>query len=205
MLNLSCFLYPDIGHLQKPVTASNFLAETKTQLFSHHTLEQESFKVDAFKERGDTGVLGRMTDILDNRLSTRRIAIDGSSNNLVGDASIGLKVDVIAARGPDQFYINDAFSLKQVINHLNNATAEGSSSIHAELFSQSLIDSQDESDTYAQLLESVPDSKRMDTSGLGKQLNMILKLIKLSKYSCTFLFAIPLILTLFDMCIRSRA
>jgi hypothetical protein len=46
----------DIGHLQKPVTASNFLAETKTQLFSHHTMEQEAFKVDAFRQRDDTGM-----------------------------------------------------------------------------------------------------------------------------------------------------
>ena len=152
--------------------------------------------MDAFNERESTGILGRMADSLNNRLSTRRIAIDGSSNNLVGDASIGLKVDVIASRGPDQFYQNDAFGLKQVINQLNNATAEGSSSIHAELFSQSLIDSQDESDTYASLLELVSDSNRMDTStGLGKQLNMILKLIKLSEYSCIILSVIHLILT----------
>jgi hypothetical protein len=172
----------DIGHLQKPVTATNFLAETKTQLFSHHTLEQESFKVDAFQDRGRTGILGRRTDALGTRMSTSRVAIDGSSNNLISDPSIGLKVDVIAARGPDQFYVNDTYSLRQVINKLNNATAEGSSSIHAEFFSQSFIDSTDQSDRYVSMLDTVSDLSSIDTSTkLGKQLNMILKLITLSK------------------------
>jgi hypothetical protein len=198
----------DIGHLQKPVTASNFLAETKTQLFSHHTMEQEAFKVDAFRQRDDTGmecvsemlykhlllltpefikltctgILGRMADVLGKSMSTSRIAIDGSSNNLFGDPAIGLEVDVIAARGPDQFYVNDTFSLRQVIDQLNNKTIEGSSSIHADLWSQSLIDSKDKSDRYVSLLDTVSDSSIDLSFKLGKQLNMVYKLIKLSKF-----------------------
>lgn len=129
----------------------------------------------------DTGILGRMTDVLGKSMSTSRIAIDGSSNNLFGDPAIGLEVDVIAARGPDQFYVNDTFSLRQVIDQLNNQTIEGSSSIHADLWSQSLIDSKDKSDRYVSLLDTVSDSS-IDLSLLGKQLNMVYKLIKLSKF-----------------------
>ena len=175
-------LHTDIGHLQKPVSATNFLSETKTQLFSHHTMEQESFKVDAFKQQDGTGILGRLTDILGNRMATSRIAIDGGSSNLIGDPTIGLKVDVIAARGPDQFYVNDTLSLKQIINKLNNATIEGSSSIHANFWSQSFVDSNDKSNSYVSMLDTVSDSSSIDASnGLGKQLNMIYKLIKLSE------------------------
>lgn len=64
------------------------MAETKTQLFSHYTMEQESFKVDASRERDGTGVLGRLTDIFDSVMSTSRIAIDGGSSNLIGDPTI---------------------------------------------------------------------------------------------------------------------
>ena len=145
-------------------------------------MEQESFKVDASRERDGTGVLGRLTDIFDSVMSTSRIAIDGGSSNLIGDPTIGLKVDVIAARGPDQFYLNDTFSLKQVINQLNNVTREGSSSIHANLWSQNFIDSNDKSNSYASMLDALPDTSSFDTSNwLGKQLNMIYKLIKLSE------------------------
>ncbi|KAL3805312.1 hypothetical protein HJC23_009019 [Cyclotella cryptica] len=172
--------FANIGHLQKPVTAINFMAETKTQLFSHHTMNEELFKVDAFNQRDDTGLLGRMTDKLSNNMSTSRISIDSGSNILVGDPKVGLKVDVIGARGPDQFYKSDAFSIKDAINKLNNVTKEGSS-IHADLWSQSLIDSQGQSDDYASMLETVSNSNRLSSEGLGKQLNMILKVIKLHK------------------------
>jgi hypothetical protein len=171
----------DIGHLHKPVTAVNFLTETKTQLFSHHTLEQESFKVDAFHQRDDSGVLGRMTDMLGKRMSTSRIAIDGSSTNLVGDPNIGLKTDVIGGRGPDKWYENDVFGIKPIIQQLNNELKEGSRSIHADYWSQSLIDSKDKSDSYVSMLQTTSDSKLLPSAGLGKQLNMILKMIKLRK------------------------
>jgi hypothetical protein len=149
-------------------------------------MKEESLKVDAFKQRADTGVLGRMTDILGNSMSTSRISIDGSSNILVGDPSIGLKVDVMGSRGPDQFYSRDIYGIKQIVNKLNNVTMDASS-IHADLWSQSLVDSQDKSDNYLTMLQNVTQSSNLvpDTV-LGKQMQMILKLIKLRKF-CIFL------------------
>jgi uncharacterized protein (DUF1501 family) len=170
----------NVGHLQKPVTADNFLAETKTQLFSHHTMKEESFKVDAFKERDDTGILGRMTDILGNSMSTSKVSLDGNSNILLGDPTLGLKVDVMGGRGPDQFYQKDVYGIKQSILSLNNVTSDGSS-IHADLWSQSLIDSYNKSDNYLSMLESVSGSNLFSSNGLGRQFQMVLRLIKLRK------------------------
>ena len=143
-------------------------------------MNEELFKVDAFNQRDDSGVLGRLTDKLSYNMSTSRISIDSGSNILVGDPNVGLKVDVIGARGPDQFYKSDSFGIKEAINKLNNVTKEGSS-IHADLWSQSLIDSQGQSDNYVSMLETASNSNRLSSEGLGKQLNMILKLIKLRK------------------------
>lgn len=170
----------DVGHLQKPVTASNFLAETKTQLFSHHTMKEESFKVDAFNERDETGILGRMADILGNSMSTSKISLDGSSGILIGDPSLGLKVDVMGGRGPDEFYSKDIYDIKQSIIALNNGTTEGSS-IHADLWSQNLIDSYNKSDNYLSMLDTVTGSSLFSTTGLGRQFQMVLRLIKLRK------------------------
>eukprot|EP00804_Cyclotella_cryptica_P019763 CCRYP_009664-RA/>CCRYP_009664-RA protein AED:0.11 eAED:0.11 QI:135/1/0.94/1/1/1/17/0/2177 len=170
--------FANIGHLQKPVTANNFLAETKTQLFSHYTMKEESFKVDAFQQRDDTGILGRMTDILGNSMSTSRISIDRSSNILVGDPTIGLKVDVMGSRGPDRFYGRDIYGIKQIVNALNNVTTEASS-IHADLWSQSLIDSKEKSDNYLTMLQNASSSRLIPGFGLGMQFQMVLRLIKL--------------------------
>ena len=49
--------FTNIGHLQKPVNRYTFLAETTAQLFSHHSMKNEMFKVDAFGARSGSGVV----------------------------------------------------------------------------------------------------------------------------------------------------
>ena len=49
--------FANIGHLQKAVNRYNFQAETSAQLFSHHSMKEEMFKVDAFRSRSGTGVV----------------------------------------------------------------------------------------------------------------------------------------------------
>ena len=72
------------GHLQKPVNKNNFFTETTTQLFSHHTMREEGFDVDAFNNRDNTGVLGRMNDVLGNKMATGQTSIDKILGILVG-------------------------------------------------------------------------------------------------------------------------
>jgi uncharacterized protein (DUF1501 family) len=47
----------NMGHLHKPVTPDNWQTETRTDLFSHHSMKRESHEVDAFKEGEGPGVL----------------------------------------------------------------------------------------------------------------------------------------------------
>lgn len=173
----------DIGHLQKPVKADNFLAETKTQLFSHYTMRDESFKIDAFNKREGTGVLGRMTDVLGNMTSSSRSAIDSSSKNLYGDPLVFEgKIDVISSRGPQDFFVNDKFGIKQIISKLNNVTTE-TSGVHADLWSQSFVDSRAQTDAYRKMLSTISDGPHfISGDGLGKQLEMITKFITLRKF-----------------------
>ena len=151
-------------------------------------MKEESFKVDAFQERDDTGILGRMTDILGNSMSTSKVSIDRNSDILVGDPTLGLKVDVVGGRGPDEFYTKDIYDLKQTILSLNNDTSDGSS-IHSDLWSQNLIDSYTKSDHYLTMLENVDVSSLFSNSNdLGRQFQMVLRLIKLRK-SCMIALA----------------
>ena len=148
-------------------------------------MKEESFKVDAFKERDDTGIVGRMTDILGNSMSTSKISIDGNSDILVGDPTLGLQVDVIGARGPDEFYKKNIYGIKQSIIALNNRTAEGSS-IHSDLWSQNLIDSYNKSDNYLNMLDTVSGSSLFDDiDSLGRRFQMVLRLIKLRESICS--------------------
>lgn len=144
-------------------------------------MKEESFKVDAFGDQGDTGILGRMTDVLGNSMSTSKVSIDRNSGILVGDPTLGLKVDVIGGRGPDEFYTKDIYDLKQTILALNNDTSDGSS-IHSDLWSQNLIDSYNKSDNYLSMLENMEGSNLFSSSdSLGRQFQMVLNLIKLRK------------------------
>ena len=47
--------FANSGHLQKNVNRKNFQTETQAQLFGHHTMTTESFYVDAFRAREETG------------------------------------------------------------------------------------------------------------------------------------------------------
>jgi len=49
--------FANIGHLQKAVNRYDFQEETIAQLFSHHSMKDEMFKVDAFRSRLGTGVV----------------------------------------------------------------------------------------------------------------------------------------------------
>ena len=98
--------YTNTGFLQKPVDKRNYVAETTAQLFSHHSMKEESYNVDAFNARDNTGILGRMTDVLGNSMATGQISIDRRLSIVVGDPTIGRKVDIISkgGNGVDTFY-----------------------------------------------------------------------------------------------------
>ena len=169
-LNSTFIVNEDIGHLQKPVTADNFLTETTTQLFSHFTMRDESFKVDAFNQRDNTGVMGRMTDILGRNTSSSRSAIDSTSKNLYGDPLVGSEVEVIPSGGPQKFFPNDVHDIKSVTLKLNNITAEGSG-IHADLWSESFVKSYAQTDNYAEMLATLSDGPSyVEADQLGKQM-----------------------------------
>ena len=69
-------------------------------------MQEESFNVDAFNERDRSGILGRMTDVLSNSMATSQIAIGKSLSNLVGDPSLGRKVDILSSSddGAEEFF-----------------------------------------------------------------------------------------------------
>lgn len=148
-------------------------------------MKEESFKVDAFNERGNTGILGRMHDVLGHNLATAQISIDRSLSILIGDPSLDRNVDIVTNRGTDEFYRASRIGSEAInrttlipIMRQMNSEAKDFSSLHADLWSQSFIDSQTLTEDYRTILNEVESSPLIPKTGLGKRLDMIYRLIK---------------------------
>jgi len=181
--------FANIGHLSKPVTKDNYFTETKTQLFSHSTMMFEAAWVDAFKEKQGTGILGRMLDILqDKNYSTSSYGIDVGSLILNGDLELSRPVQVVPNTGLLPFYPKSPSSslgtaaMRSHFRSLNGGT-DPNSGLFGDIWSQELIDTMSESlalkaaiDNEATYNKAIDDN--FDQSSLGRQLAMVLKLIK---------------------------
>ena len=94
-----------MGHLHKPVTIDDWETETRTDLFSHHTMKHESFAVDAFREGQGPGVLGRFLDIMEQHgTSVAATAIGARAIILDGDPDTGRLADNMAVQGVPRVY-----------------------------------------------------------------------------------------------------
>eukprot|EP00957_Ditylum_brightwellii_P015741 1186710-Ditylum_brightwellii.AAC.1 len=95
----------NFGHLFKPVTKKDWLFETKTDLFSHYTMNQDAQRVDAFQEVAGTGVLGRLLDVMEEKknMTVGPISINTQTVMLDGKPEIGRLVDTLPANGGKEF------------------------------------------------------------------------------------------------------
>jgi len=139
--------FANTGHLSKPVTKRNYFRETMTQLFSHSTMEQESYIVDAFQKNEATGILGRMLDVLAGKnMTVGPVGIDTFSTILDGDPQTGRTVDAIPANGPNMLERpsfgsdsgNNIGAVTEQLEDLNGETMPNSG-IHANHWSQNFI------------------------------------------------------------------
>jgi uncharacterized protein (DUF1501 family) len=93
------------GHLSKPVNKYNYFTETRTQLFSHHSMLKEASLVDAFREEPGTGIFGRMLDVLgEKNFSVGAIGIDKTSEALSGNSALARATEVIGTGGAKNLY-----------------------------------------------------------------------------------------------------
>lgn len=89
----------NMGHLHKPVSKSNWMTETNTDLFSHTTMKAESHRVDAFREGKGQGVLGRLLDVLQEKGLSVSSTSTAQTIMSDGDSSKGRMTDVITSNG----------------------------------------------------------------------------------------------------------
>ena len=81
------------------------MTETRTDLFSHHTMKLESHVVDAFREGEGPGVLGRMLDILEKHgHAVGATAVNSRPSIVDGSPTTGRLADVISTEGVSRVF-----------------------------------------------------------------------------------------------------
>ena len=133
------------SHLHKHVSKDDWLAETKTDLFSHHTMRLESQAVDAFREGEGPGILGRLLNILEGyghavgstSVNSRATIIDGSPTT-------GRLDDVLPAgeihRIHDRTFLKgENQQLRAFMEAIHDETADNSG-IFGNAWSQAFVD-----------------------------------------------------------------
>ena len=182
--------FANMGHLHKPVTKSNWLTETRTDLFSHHTMRAESHAVDAFREGDGPGVLGRMLDILERQgHAVGATAINSRVEIIDGSPKTGRLADVMSTEGIPRlhdrsFLKGDSQQLRNYLKSLHSGT-DDNSGVFGNAFSQTFVDIWNKTDTLAEkfrsinLLTDFVIPGHLNVGEISSQLQLVARLIRL--------------------------
>ncbi|KAL7553976.1 hypothetical protein ACHAWF_017328 [Thalassiosira exigua] len=181
--------FANVGHLHKPVDKTNWLTETRTDLFSHHTMRLESMLIDAFREGEGPGVLGRMIDILQGQgHAVGAIALNGRSPMVDGSPTTGRLSDVLSTEGLSRIF--DRSFLKGVTTRelepfleSLHADTDDTSGIFGDAWSQVFVDVWNKTDSLvsslrgASLATDFTTPGTLDVGEISSQLKMVARLI----------------------------
>lgn len=125
-----------------------------------------------------TGVLGRMADALTRKgLNVGLFSIDANSISLVGSPGVSPSPFILSQGGVSRFN-NGASSdtMDVTITSLNEATAHDSG-VFGELWSSRLLKSLSDNQNFYDTLADKTTNTAFPNSGLGRQLEMVAKMI----------------------------
>jgi len=163
------------GVMTRPVDKSNYRLHTKTQLFAHNHMQQESKRIDPLDRAKGTGVLGRLSDVLTRKGHTvGSFSVDRFSIALVGVPGVTNAPIIVNRDGVSEFYISD--NIKTLIKSLHNSTS-ADSGFFAETWSSSFFDSLGSSQLLSDALSTVDVNTTFPGSYLGLQLKTVSRLI----------------------------
>jgi hypothetical protein len=183
---------------QNGMNKNNFNTKTKTDLFAHNAMQDETKKVDPYNDYTGTGVLGRTKDVLQLKGHViNSLSIDGSSVAVEGVPGKSPATIVVPRNGADVFAERSAgdksyrpqdeyyLPIEDLASQMNQGVNQDSG-FFADLFSQEFIrgitDSErlsvDLSDDVSPLNEALWGSEPSDDEALWDSLRTVAKLIK---------------------------
>ncbi|KAL7561162.1 hypothetical protein ACA910_011983 [Epithemia clementina (nom. ined.)] len=140
--DLSLFL--NTGVINKPATKDTYEAVTATQLFAHNTMQKEAQQIDPFNEVVRTGILGRLSQILNSETygyNAQGISINTFAPAVNVDDPSAPAPMVLNENGPAKFNdkpSSEAFEPYEGFELLNGAN-HVSSSLFGEYWSESFM------------------------------------------------------------------
>ena len=186
--NEEALFVANTGLLAKPIDKTNYKGETPVQLFAHNAMQKESKALDLERELAGTGVIGRLGDALNsNGFSCGTYSIAGNQIALVGEPGISPSPIILSESGLKAFdpqsstewlsRFSPQLEMEEIVNSVNNATSADSSYM-AETWSLKVTEALEQHRSLYSALESASNSQSFPTSGLGKKLSMVAKLMQ---------------------------
>ena len=166
--------FANTGVLSQPVTKDNYYVLTNTQLFAHNHMQRETKQIDPYVESSGTGVLGRMSDILNREgRNVGSFSVDRFSVALVGTPGVSNAPFIVNRNGIPQAYLDDILT---DLDKLHNVS-QVDSGIFAETWSSSLMESIGVNELLGAGLENVTVTVDFPENTLGSSLQTISRLI----------------------------
>eukprot|EP00538_Stauroneis_constricta_P006056 CAMPEP_0119562960 /NCGR_PEP_ID=MMETSP1352-20130426/22092_1 /TAXON_ID=265584 /ORGANISM="Stauroneis constricta, Strain CCMP1120" /LENGTH=2119 /DNA_ID=CAMNT_0007611481 /DNA_START=203 /DNA_END=6559 /DNA_ORIENTATION=- len=132
--------FASMGVLDEVVTKSDWRAKTRTSLFAHNVQQKEVHRLDIDKELSDSGVGGRMIDVLKD-LGFRTASSDVVGNSLFASGSPRKNHPVTNLPRTSAANFNnyaDVDDMDQVLRDLNSV-GESDSSLFGDVWSSSMV------------------------------------------------------------------
>ena len=166
--------FANTGVLSQPVNKDNYFTETNVQLFSHNHMHKEAMTIDPYESNIGTGVLGRMTDILNEKgHHVGSFSVDGLTVALVGKPGISDSPIVISYQGVQEVHLD---STQSELSQLHNET-HPDSGVFAEMWSSMLMKSIGTNNLLGRQLDDLTTYVDFPESYLGNSLETIAKII----------------------------
>ena len=175
-------------HLHKPVHKGNWMTETRTDLFSHHSMKREAQYVDAFREGAGPGVLGRLCDILEGYgHAVSATSVNVKAPMVDGDPSTGRYADAMSTEGLPKIFERQFLNgrtgqeLRMFLEDLNAETTDNSG-VMANMWSQRFVDVWDKTDKLVNTMRGVTLKTPFQHSGadidaINQQLKLVAQLM----------------------------
>jgi Ni2+-binding GTPase involved in maturation of urease and hydrogenase len=171
--------FTNTGELTKETDKENYWRDTKTQLFAHNFQQQAAQRIDPLKAIDGTGILGRIRDILVEKKGRNvgAYSLNVNSMCLIGEPGTTSTPMIVSDAGATPF--NQFPSLADMDSRINllNGKTEAESGVFADFHAEAVIKSLSNNKVLVDTLTGKTTQVVFPTSGLGKQLSMVAKMI----------------------------
>jgi len=172
----SALFLANTGVLSKPVTKAVHAAETRTRLYSHDDMQRETRRIDPFQEAPGTGLLGRLSDALQNNgFSVGAFSVGATSEALAGRNGLSSST-TIYNEDLESFDPKPSSKYSRIaVEYLNEATAL-QSGMFGETWSSLIRQSIVSNEVMKKTLKET-DVGSFPRNDIGRQLEVVSRLI----------------------------